>query len=170
MPKWRKDSVFGTGPRVPLDREQRAVFRAKLMLNRRPGRLTISAAAIGRIMLDMMGQDGRLDPCHATLATLARVDVATVKRALERLQACGFIEWTRRLVRSAATGWRVEQTSNAYVLRVPATEAHFARPVKNLRFKKQAANSDTSWQMQCERAAAGLRALGFPIPAEWGLT
>jgi hypothetical protein len=39
MPQWRRNSVFGEGPRIPLDREQRAQFRAKLQLQRRPGRL-----------------------------------------------------------------------------------------------------------------------------------
>ena len=67
------DSVFGPGPRVPLDREQRAQFKAKLKLQRRPGRLTIAAAAVALVLIDMLGPDGRLDPTHATLAALACV-------------------------------------------------------------------------------------------------
>ena len=34
--RWHAGSVFGAGPRRPLDREQRARFRALLLLNRRP--------------------------------------------------------------------------------------------------------------------------------------
>jgi hypothetical protein len=126
VPKWRKDSIFGEGPRVPRCREQRAQLKAKLKLQRRPGRLTIATAAIGCILVDLLGQDGRLDPSHKFLAELGRVSIATVKRALDQLREFGFLEWTRRLVRC---GPRCEQTSNAYVLRVPDCEAHFARPV-----------------------------------------
>jgi hypothetical protein len=132
MPKW-KPGIFGTGPCVPMDREARAVFKAKLQLQRRPGRLTIATAAIGRVLVDMLGPDGRLDPSLATIAERARVSVATVKRALAQLRECGFVTWTRRLIRDAASGWRTEQASSAYVLSVPATEvyseAHFDPPV-----------------------------------------
>ena len=82
MPRFHKDSIFGPGRRVPLDREQHAQFRAKLKLQRRPGRLTISAAAVGLALADMLGLDGRLDPALTTIATLARVSLATVKRAV----------------------------------------------------------------------------------------
>ena len=86
-------SIFGPGPRVPLDREQQAVFRAKLKLARRPGRLTIAAAEIGRVMLNMMGADGRLDPMLDTIAEKARVCRSTVQRALDQLKALGFLDW-----------------------------------------------------------------------------
>jgi len=121
---WRKDSIFGPGPRVVLDREQRAQFRAKLNLQRRPGRLTIAAARVGRVLVDLLGPDGRLDPSHEFLAERACVHIATIKRALDQLRSFGFLDWTRRLIRY---GSRCEQTSNAYVLRLPSCEAHFAR-------------------------------------------
>jgi len=168
MPKWRSGSEFGTGRRVPLDREQRAVFRAKLRLNRRPGRLSIAAVAIADIMLNTMGADGRLDPSIATLAELARVDTSTVVRCLGRLKACGFLDWTRRLVRCAAGGWRVEQTSNAYVLTVPASDAHFAPAVIFRRFRKEGSKESSSGEGEVESAARQLRALGWPVPAAWG--
>jgi len=119
MPCWKNSSIFGDAPRVPLDREQRAQFRAKLLLNRRPGRLTIAAAQIGRILVDKLGPEGRLDPSIATLATLACVSQSTVKRALAQLKTFGFLDWARRLVRNSAKGWRCGQDTNAYVLRVP---------------------------------------------------
>jgi hypothetical protein len=48
------------------------------MLARRPGGLTLGAVAVGRVLLDLLGQDGRLDLCIDTLAWLARVHTATV--------------------------------------------------------------------------------------------
>lgn len=168
MPKWRSGSEFGTGRRVPLDREQRAVFRAKLRLNRRPGRLSIAAVAIADIMLNMIGVDGRLDPSIATLAELARVDASTVVRCLARLKACGFLAWTRRLVRCAAGGWRVEQASNAYVLTVPASDAHFAPAVPFTGLKKEGSKESGLGESAYESAARQLRALGAAVPVAWG--
>jgi hypothetical protein len=164
MPRWRNDSIFGDGPRVPLDRERRAQCRAKMKLQRRPGRLTAGALLVGLALLDMLGNDGRLDPSHKTLAERARVDVATVKRALVLLRACGFVTWVRRLVRSASGGWRTEQTSNAYVLSVPSCEAHFARrvPRKILSSVPRAPAQAFDWREERDRQ---LRALGWPVPA-----
>jgi hypothetical protein len=164
--RWHKHSIFGDGPRVRLDREQRAQFRAKLHLQRRPGRLTIAAAQLGRVLVDMLGADGRLDPCLATLAVRAGIDLATVKRCLARLKLCGFLDWTRRLVRGSDTGWRAEQTSNAYVLRVPSCEAHFAPAVSLVRFKK-ATGAGKPVETDRESAARQILALGFPVPEAW---
>ena len=101
MPKsdrrWHRNSIFGDGPRVRLDREQRAQWKAKLQLQRRPGRLTIGTADVGRALCNMLGNDGRLDPSHAAIAARAGVHVSTVKRALEQLAEFGFLSWTRRL-------------------------------------------------------------------------
>ena len=140
MPQWRRNSVFGMGRRVPLDRERRAQFRAKLRLQRRPGRLTLAAVQIGRILLDMLGGDGHLDPSVATLAKKAAVHSSTVTRALARLKECGFLDWTRRMLRDASTGWRSEQTSNAYVLCLPACDGQFAPAVNVFKKEKEAGN------------------------------
>ena len=179
MPKWRKDSTFDDGRRVPLDREQRAVFRARLTFKafRRPGRLTVAAVQVGHILVDKLGADGRLDPSIQTLAILAGVDPTTVTRALDRLRGCGFVTWTRRLSRGADTGWRTEQRSNAYVLHVQAAcDVQFAQPVLKRLFKKKAGRQPTSDkairesdQAAREQAARQLVALGRPVPAEWGL-
>jgi hypothetical protein len=136
MPKWRSGSIFGPGVRVALDREQKAQLRAKITLQRRPGRLTIAAAHVARTLLSMAGPDGRLDPSHEYLAAKAAVSIATCKRALSQLKAFGFLRWTRRLVRNAATGWRCEQTSSAYALCVPCCDAHSAREVLSEKIKK----------------------------------
>jgi DNA-binding transcriptional MocR family regulator len=71
-----------------------------------------------------------LDPSHATLATKAAVSVDTVQRQLERLRELGLLSWQRRLIRDESTGWRVEQTSNAYVLTPAACEPQIAAPVQ----------------------------------------
>jgi hypothetical protein len=89
--RWHKNSIFGEGPRVPLDRERRAQFRALLNLNRRPGWPSQNTAQLGRVMLDIPGSDGRLDPCHETPAVRAGMAMATAKRCLARLQALGLL-------------------------------------------------------------------------------
>lgn len=66
----------------------------------------------------MLGPDGRLNPSHATTAARAIVCVDTVRWALAQFRQFGFLDWTRRLVRTA---WRCKQTSSAYVLTVPST-------------------------------------------------
>jgi DNA-binding transcriptional MocR family regulator len=110
---WRRDSIFGPGRRVPLDRERRAVWKARLELFRRAGRITADHALVGLALVKRLAVDGRCDPSHATLANDSGTSVSTVQRALVKFAACGLAEWARRLVRD---GWRTEQTSNAYVL------------------------------------------------------
>lgn len=114
MRKWRQGSEFGEGERVPLDREQRAVIKARLKMGafRGPGRLTANAVSIGELLLEMLGKDGALFPSIATL--LARTGIrsaSTVVLALKRLRQFGFLTWARRLIR---VGSRVRQNSNAY--------------------------------------------------------
>jgi hypothetical protein len=110
---WRRDSEFGPGRRVRLCRERRAVWRARLDLFRRAGRLTADHALVGEALVKRLGQDGRCDPSHGTLADDSGTSVSTVQRALVKFAACGLAAWSRRLVRA---GWRTEQTSNQYVL------------------------------------------------------
>jgi hypothetical protein len=110
---WRRDSLFGAGPRRPLDREQRARFRFLLNAHRRVGRLTRAGKDVGEALVKRLGVDGQLDPSHDTLAGDAGCSDRTVRRALDAMKALGLVIWQRRLVR---TGWRTEQTSNAYLL------------------------------------------------------
>jgi hypothetical protein len=113
---WHRNSVFGAGPRRPLDREQRARFRYLLTAHRRARRLTPHAELIGNAMARRLGVDGQLDPAHDTLAGDVGCSARTVRRALGALKALGLVMWQCRLVRD---GWRTSQTSNAYLL-VPA--------------------------------------------------
>lgn len=116
MPKWRRDSIFGNGPRAPLDRNGRARFKFLLRAHRSANRLTADHLKVGEVLESALGDDGRLDLAHATIAERALCHVATVKRALARLRELGLVSWVRRLVRGPDTGWRAEQTSNAYRL------------------------------------------------------
>lgn len=113
LPRWRKDSFFGAGPRCPRTREELARFRWLVNQNRGPRRLSPGHADVLLALAATLGADGRLDPSHAFLAALAVVSVSTVQRALDRGRELGLIWWQRRLELRA---WRCEQTSNAYVL------------------------------------------------------
>jgi hypothetical protein len=112
---WHRGSLFGEGPRVPMDRERRAVWKARIEIHRRARRITDGESYIGLALLKRLGQDGRCDPSHQTLAEDSGESVSTVQRALKAFLACGMVSWVRRLVRD---GWRACQTSNAYLLTV----------------------------------------------------
>ena len=165
MPKFHKDSIFGFGPRVPLDREHRAQFRAKLKLQRRPGRLTIAAAEVGRVLVDMLGADGRLDPSYETIATLACVCKDTAVEAVKQLRAFGFLDWTRRMIRGRETGGRVQQSSNAYVLRVPATDTEIPVGVPGSLSKRRKPEGAGGWEAQVAERDRQLAALGMTAEA-----
>jgi hypothetical protein len=118
MPKahprpWHRGSVFGDGPRRPLDREQRARFRFLLNAHRRARRLSPLGQLVGETLVRRLGVDGQLDPEQQTIAEDVGCCARTVRRALAALKALGLLVWQRRLVRA---GWRVAQTSNAYLL------------------------------------------------------
>jgi hypothetical protein len=110
---WRRGSLFGPGPRQPLDREQRARFRFLLRTHARGGRLTPKAEWVGNALLKRLGDDGQCDPSHATLAADAACSERTVGRATASMRSLGLLRWQPRLVRAQ---WRAEQTSNAYEL------------------------------------------------------
>jgi helix-turn-helix protein len=123
---WRRGSLFGPGPRRPLDRNERARFRYLLDAHRRAGRLSPSGQIVGTALLRRVGENGQCDPAQATLAADAGCCLRTVKRALAVMRRLGLVCWQMRLVR---VGWRAEQSSNAYVLTPgavrPACECHF---------------------------------------------
>ena len=122
---WHRGSEFGDGLRFPLDREQRAVWTARLDLARRAGRITALHEQVGLALLRRQGQDGRCDPCQDTLAADAGCCPRTVRTALVALAEVGLVKWINRLVR---VGRRVAQTSNAYTLVVATAAAFVPRP------------------------------------------
>jgi hypothetical protein len=114
---WHHNSVFGDGPRQPLNRDERARFKFLLNAHHKAGRITRACRDIGLALLKRLGTTGRCDPSHATLAADAGCKTAkTAERATAALKALGLLSWVRRLVRTSATGWRAEQTSNQYCL------------------------------------------------------
>jgi len=115
---WHRSSVFGPGPRRPLDREQRARFRYLLTAHRRARRISPLTEIVGNALVRRLGVTGQCDPAHDTIAADAGCCARTVRRALTALKALGLVVWQCRLVR---TGWRVAQTSNSYVLAIGAT-------------------------------------------------
>jgi Helix-turn-helix domain len=112
---YHRASHFGPGPRIPMDRERRAVWKAQIEVHRRAGRITDGQAQVGVALVRRLGQDGRCDPSHQTLAHDSGESISTVQRALKALAGCGLVSWTRRIIRD---GWRACQTSNAYLLTV----------------------------------------------------
>ena len=122
---WHRGSEFGDGLRFPLDRERRCVWRVRLDLARRAGRITALHALVGEALLRRQGRDGRCDPSHDTLAADAGCSASTVRRALGALFELGMLRWVNRLVR---VGSRTEQTSNAYTLIVATVAAFVPRP------------------------------------------
>src|SRR3954463_13382278 len=114
---WHHDSVFGDGPRQPLNRDERARYKFLLKAHFNAGRIPRACRDIGLALLKRLGSTGRCDPSHATLAEDAGCQAAkTAERATAALKALGLLSWARRLVRTSATCWRVQQTSNQYCL------------------------------------------------------
>lgn len=117
MPKFHRHSIFGIGPRRPLDREQRARFKFLAKAHRVAGHITADHHDVAEALLRRLGADGQCDPTHETLADDAGCKARTVRRALDRLRGLGLVSWHQRIIRA---GWRVQQTSNAYLL-MPTT-------------------------------------------------
>jgi hypothetical protein len=108
---WHRDSVFGDGPRRPLDREQRARVTFLLRAHARAGRLPAKQEWVGVQLLKHVGRDGQCDPSHAALAREVGCGERTVRRAIIAMKNLGLLLWQTRIVRA---GWRAEQTSSAY--------------------------------------------------------
>jgi DNA-binding GntR family transcriptional regulator len=113
--RYHRGSLFGSGPRIPLDREKRARFRFLLTSHRRSRRISPLAFLTGEALLKRHGVDGRLDPSQGRLADDVGCSDRTIRRALGVLRSLGLVAWVCRLIRD---GWAVRQTSNAYVLNV----------------------------------------------------
>ena len=132
---WHRGSVFGDGHRMPMDRERRAVWKARVEIHRRAGRLTDAGSYVALALLRRLGTDGRCDPSHQTLADDSGKSVDTVKRALKAMQKLGMIDWARRVCRE---GSRVWQTSNSYLLWLSQSvfrcEGDSARETRKVKF------------------------------------
>lgn len=110
---WHRGSVFGDGHRVPMDRERRAVWKARVEIHRRSGALTDGMSYVALALIKRLGKDGQCDPSHETLHNDSGESIDTVKRTLKTLHCLGMVDWARRLIRAGARVW---QTSNSYLL------------------------------------------------------
>ena len=138
-PRYRSGSLFGCRWRkFALPQLAELLSRAEAFDRRThtPGK---HGGAIGRTGLAVLRAlvtrfynkaTGQLDPSLAAIAKAANVARSTVQEALARLEACGFLERTRRIVRvrvrcvSSITGQpyeaeRLIQTTNGYRLSTP---------------------------------------------------
>src|SRR4051794_28462604 len=126
---WHAGSLFVAGPRRPLSFGDRCLWLGKLGNALQAQQISGKEYLAGRALLSFIGDDGRVDPSHAAIASRACCSERTVRRALARFDALGLLRWQRRLVRQPGA-WRSEQASNAYELvpdgrpitpRMPAT-------------------------------------------------
>lgn len=151
---WHAGSLFTGAPRVPFTREQRRIWSARLELHRRARAITSLHAEVGRALLRRLGEDGRLDPAHDTLADDAGCCPRTVREALRRLNRLGLVSWLRRLVR---TRQGVRQTSNAYGLRLgtaPVTVRCEGRTCRETRLYKNLSSTPAQPVPLLDQAAA----------------
>ncbi len=167
---WHRGSIYGDGPRRPLDRNGRARFRYLLRAHRRGGHLTRAALDVGEALVKRLGSDGQCDPAQATIAADAGCCERTVRRAIGAMRDLGLLFWTMRLVRSG--GWRAAQTSNAYLLLTTAA-VPLPRPRcgghrdRETRLKIQSTPSLSPPAQDAAarvNAARQLIALGFAVP------
>lgn len=165
---WHKNSIFGDGPRRPLDREQRARFKFLLNAYYRSGGITPKGEKVGAALLRRLSADGRCDPGHDTLADDAGCHARTVRRALDALKTLGLVIWQRRIVRD---GWRTSQTSNAYalipagvpnppVIRAKRCGGHFARETLKQDFNTLSASPQ---EVESARAALAQRRAAIEV-------
>ena len=134
---FHRGSLFGDGPRRPFGTDERRAWLARVEGERQAGRLTALHVVVGRALLKRLGEDGRCDPAHATLAADVECGERTVRRALAGLREAGVLAWEQRVVRrpwpeGGPGATRAEQTSNAYVFLLPTGPivARTPRPVQ----------------------------------------
>jgi hypothetical protein len=137
-PGRRRDKVFGPGRAIPLDRNAKvriwAYAQGYTALHRRRGQhrgpLTRATLDVLRALLWSFHNThtGRCFPSYEAIARAAKVDRATVARAIAALEAGQVLTWENRLVRQrVATPGLVgpmvvlvpRRTSNAYSFRDP---------------------------------------------------
>ena len=155
-------------PRRPLTEDGRRMFREKVRrfavaFGARASSVMVTLEALRR----HLGQDGRCDPSHATLAKETGLGQRTVRRALRLAGTAGLVSWSRRIVR---TRLGARQTSNGYVLHPEAIvpdpggqrgRVTMKKEYQELRQKEQVERTSaqaaaTGWRGTIEQARAAL--------------
>lgn len=119
-PYRHRGSQFTAGPRSPLTRNERAMWRARVQQARRARLLTPGQEHAALALVKRLGVDGRCDPAYETIGEDSATSERTARRAVERLVALGMLHVTRRMVRVGQ--WGCTQTSNAYQLLITTAE------------------------------------------------
>ena len=162
---WHRGSLFGDGPRRPLDRNARARFGYLLDAHYRARRLSAKQERVGRALLRRLGTDGRCDPCYDTLGADAGCSARTARRATAAMRSLGLLSWQTRLIRA---GWRAEQSSNAYELLTTAAPARISCGGQNGRETRNKYLSASEEDLAARtNAIRQLVTLGMPVPAGW---
>ena len=134
----RRETVYGDGPRVPLDREAKVrIMHLARCLKRRTekgkhyGRLTGKFVDVLHAMLWLIhdARSGQCNPSYETIADKAGCCRDTVYEAIRALESAGILSWVQRIKRvrewlpdllgRRVPVWRVLRISNAYVFRDP---------------------------------------------------
>lgn len=111
-----------------LKREARAGERLLSAAERQVARLTAAAVRVYEEILTLARLNkGRVFPSYDYLAEATQLGRATIGRALNTLEAIGFLVRQRRFerVKGASDGPRYKQTSNAYRPLMPAIAKRF---------------------------------------------
>ncbi len=121
---WRRGSDYAAPPRNALDRDQRHVWRRRVVAELRSGNLPGKAVLTAEALLACMGADGKLYPSQQAIADKAGIGTRSVVRHIDCMVELGLIRKHRRLVRlpwpeGGRGATRVQQTSNAYELIFP---------------------------------------------------
>ncbi|HWG80746.1 MAG TPA: hypothetical protein VN681_13270 [Stellaceae bacterium] len=143
-----------------MDHGQRLAWRKQIDRSWEGGRITSVACKVARALERMLGGDGQLDPAYETIATVANVGRASVKRALDQLRDLGVLAWTRRLTTDRHGHTR--QTSNAYRLLLPA--APLPSPSLPARLARQGKSYLESFSIIARQYVTPLAALAGLLP------
>jgi len=141
-PRVRRGSQLSTNTRwMRFSRKegQRLIFVLKVYSERlrkkgqrtgAPGTISFGAIRLAEILVSLSVKgNGRLEPSVGWLAKALNAARKSIHAWKGQLEAHGFLSWTRRYDRVEAPGRKgpqLKQTSNAYVLRVPAAAVEAA--------------------------------------------
>ena len=113
---WHRGSVFGPGPRRPLDRSAKGRWLFTVRQHAARHELSRAERDVLEQLPEHLSRDGRCDPSYERLGADSGTCARTAQRAVRRAAELGLLRWQCRIVRA---GWRAEQTSNAYELLLP---------------------------------------------------
>jgi len=141
--KKRREKIFGYDFGRGMDRNLKARIevyaRAWSWKNRKPGQhkgpLTRATFEVLNKLLWVFhnSKSGRCFPSHKAIAEKAGCAVSTVAKALDALEAAGFLTWANRLVRVTFRGIpKLIRTSNAYAFHLPQNDLGNLSPQRKM--------------------------------------